>query len=157
LVRIRSSVTYLTPGSYLVFRTGALNRSAILLPPRWVVETALHVCRQHRILCENVLGKSTTCAVVIRKSLILRLGAGKGNRTLIASLEGWSFTIKLCPRRVLVRVDGFSQISSGNLGLARDGARECALRRASMRAVPRLRGTGSAFVPDASQTLSRPL
>ena len=24
--------------------------------------------------------------------------AGKGNRTLIASLEGWSFTIKLCPR-----------------------------------------------------------
>jgi hypothetical protein len=25
-------------------------------------------------------------------------GAGKGNRTLIASLEGWSFTIKLCPR-----------------------------------------------------------
>jgi hypothetical protein len=26
------------------------------------------------------------------------LGAGKGNRTLIASLEGWSFTIKLCPR-----------------------------------------------------------
>ena len=26
-----------------------------------------------------------------------RNGAGKGNRTLIASLEGWSFTIKLCP------------------------------------------------------------
>jgi hypothetical protein len=34
------------------------------------------------------------------KSLIFRSRAGKGNRTLIASLEGWSFTIKLCPRFV---------------------------------------------------------
>jgi hypothetical protein len=24
--------------------------------------------------------------------------AGNGNRTRIASLEGWNFTIKLCPR-----------------------------------------------------------
>ena len=39
---------------------------------------------------------------VSRSQLIALLphvqGAGKGNRTLIASLEGWSFTIKLCPR-----------------------------------------------------------
>ena len=34
----------------------------------------------------------------IRKSLNMKGLAGKGNRTLIASLEGWSFTIKLCPR-----------------------------------------------------------
>src|SRR5271170_7953520 len=27
-----------------------------------------------------------------------QLGAGNENRTRIASLEGWSFTIKLCPR-----------------------------------------------------------
>jgi hypothetical protein len=44
-------------------------------------------------------------ATVERGGLVCRklapaqeLGAGKGNRTLIASLEGWSFTIKLCPR-----------------------------------------------------------
>jgi hypothetical protein len=37
--------------------------------------------------------------VVISKTQVLdhqQLGAGKWNRTLIASLEGWSFTIKLC-------------------------------------------------------------
>ena len=41
--------------------------------------------------------------------------AGRGNRTLIASLEGWSFTTKLCPRivisdrpRVLARQGGFT-------------------------------------------------
>ncbi len=28
-----------------------------------------------------------------------RAGAGEGNRTLIASLEGWSFTTKLHPLR----------------------------------------------------------
>jgi hypothetical protein len=27
-----------------------------------------------------------------------RNGAGEGNRTLVASLEGWSFTIKLHPQ-----------------------------------------------------------
>ncbi|MEY2480793.1 MAG: hypothetical protein QOI04_1720 [Verrucomicrobiota bacterium] len=26
--------------------------------------------------------------------------AGNGNRTRMASLEGWNFTIKLCPRRL---------------------------------------------------------
>ena len=29
---------------------------------------------------------------------IVLFGAGKGNRTLMASLEGWGFTIKLYPR-----------------------------------------------------------
>jgi hypothetical protein len=29
-------------------------------------------------------------------------GAGEGNRTLVASLEGWSSTIELHPLRVLV-------------------------------------------------------
>ena len=28
--------------------------------------------------------------------------AGNGNRTRIASLEGWNFTIKLCPRDVCI-------------------------------------------------------
>jgi hypothetical protein len=28
-------------------------------------------------------------------------GAGNGNRTRIASLEGWNFTIKLCPHRIV--------------------------------------------------------
>src|SRR5580700_6793760 len=35
---------------------------------------------------------------ILRKSLILSCGAGNENRTRIASLEGWSFTIKLCPQ-----------------------------------------------------------
>ena len=35
---------------------------------------------------------------ILRKSLILSGGAGNENRTRIASLEGWSFTIKLCPQ-----------------------------------------------------------
>ena len=36
--------------------------------------------------------------------------AGKGNRTLIASLEGWSFTIKLCPRALkLPRSSGLAK------------------------------------------------
>jgi hypothetical protein len=35
---------------------------------------------------------------ILRKLLIHRVGAGNENRTRIASLEGWSFTIKLCPR-----------------------------------------------------------
>jgi hypothetical protein len=29
---------------------------------------------------------------------LLLFGAGNGNRTRMASLEGWNFTIKLCPR-----------------------------------------------------------
>ena len=42
-------------------------------------------------------------------------GAGKGNRTLIASLEGWSFTIKLCPRaRKLPRSSGLAKFFSAN-------------------------------------------
>jgi hypothetical protein len=33
------------------------------------------------------------------------VGAGSEDRTHIASLEGWSFTIKLCPQRlILLRV-----------------------------------------------------
>ena len=32
-------------------------------------------------------------------SVFLRKKAGNGNRTRMASLEGWNFTIKLCPRR----------------------------------------------------------
>ena len=47
---------------------------------------------------EKVLGECQYVNVSCRKCLIAKLGAGKGNRTLIASLEGWSFTIKLCPR-----------------------------------------------------------
>jgi hypothetical protein len=35
---------------------------------------------------------------ILRKSLIYSVGAGNENRTRIASLEGWSFTIKLCPQ-----------------------------------------------------------
>ena len=30
------------------------------------------------------------------------IGAGEGNRTLMASLEGWSFTTKLHPHLVVV-------------------------------------------------------
>jgi len=29
--------------------------------------------------------------------MALKYGAGEGNRTLVVSLEGWSFTIKLHP------------------------------------------------------------
>jgi hypothetical protein len=32
-----------------------------------------------------------------RVIFFLKNGAGSGNRTRIASLEGWSFTTKLCP------------------------------------------------------------
>jgi hypothetical protein len=75
------------------------------------------VRKQVWILQEKVLGKLGFQARLYRKSLMLKRGAGKGNRTLIASLEGWSFTIKLCPRlRALVRVNRFPQISSGKLG-----------------------------------------
>jgi hypothetical protein len=47
---------------------------------------------------ENVLGKASEAPLHLHKSLIYRSGAGNENRTRIASLEGWSFTIKLCPR-----------------------------------------------------------
>ena len=47
---------------------------------------------------ENVLGKSPEAPLYLHKLLISRLGAGNENRTRIASLEGWSFTIKLCPQ-----------------------------------------------------------
>src|SRR5581483_10328581 len=45
---------------------------------------------------------------------LARRRAGKGNRTLIASLEGWSFTIKLCPqkRSQCSRRDGTWQVKS---------------------------------------------
>ena len=67
-------------------------------------------------LYEKVLGNAYNETRTIRKLLMLRHGAGKGNRTLIASLEGWSFTIKLCPRlRASVRVNRFPQISSAKL------------------------------------------
>ena len=49
---------------------------------------------------ENVLGKSPKPPLYLHKLLISRLGAGNENRTRIASLEGWSFTIKLCPRKI---------------------------------------------------------
>ncbi len=45
-----------------------------------------------------MLGKSPKASLHLHKSLICRLGAGNENRTRMASLEGWSFTIKLCPR-----------------------------------------------------------
>jgi hypothetical protein len=48
---------------------------------------------------EKVLGKSPKLPLHLHKSLIFKLGAGNENRTRIASLEGWSFTIKLCPRK----------------------------------------------------------
>jgi hypothetical protein len=35
----------------------------------------------------------------LRKYLIINAKAGNENRTRIASLEGWSFTIKLCPHK----------------------------------------------------------
>jgi hypothetical protein len=44
-----------------------------------------------------VLGKRGNPRQYVCKSLISRDGAGNENRTRIASLEGWSFTIKLCP------------------------------------------------------------
>ncbi len=34
-------------------------------------------------------------------------GAGDGNRTHIASLEGWSFTTKLHPHKIMVERAGF--------------------------------------------------
>ncbi len=48
----------------------------------------------------KVLGKFPILLLHLRKSLIFKLGAGNENRTRIASLEGWSFTIKLCPRKI---------------------------------------------------------
>ena len=53
-----------------------------------------------RIQQEKLLGKIKTLIRLRRKSFRPRRGAGKGNRTLIASLEGWSFTIKLCPLEI---------------------------------------------------------
>ena len=35
---------------------------------------------------------------LLAKRLGRKSGAGEGNRTLVASLEGWSFTTKLHPR-----------------------------------------------------------
>ena len=49
-------------------------------------------------LQEKVSGNRGTLPIDLHKSMLHRMIAGKGNRTLIASLEGWSFTIKLCPR-----------------------------------------------------------
>jgi hypothetical protein len=48
---------------------------------------------------ENALGKSLEVPLYLRKSLISRPGAGSEDRTHIASLEGWNFTVKLCPHR----------------------------------------------------------
>ena len=33
----------------------------------------------------------------VQNGRLLLFGAGNGNRTRMASLEGWNFTIKLCP------------------------------------------------------------
>jgi hypothetical protein len=56
--------------------------------------------RQCWILQEKVLGKRGFLNRILRKSLIAKAGAGNENRTRIASLEGWSFTIKLCPQSI---------------------------------------------------------
>ena len=36
--------------------------------------------------------------LILPKFFIIRDGAGSGNRTRMANLEGWSFTTKLYPR-----------------------------------------------------------
>jgi hypothetical protein len=36
-------------------------------------------------------------AIFRLKKAVFRFGAGRGNRTLVASLEGWCFTTKLHP------------------------------------------------------------
>ena len=33
------------------------------------------------------------------EEIVRKIGAGEGNRTLMTSLEGWGFTIKLHPRK----------------------------------------------------------
>jgi hypothetical protein len=44
--------------------------------------------------------------------------AGNGNRTRIASLEGWNFTIKLCPRLSSENSDRWRLISQRRLNRA---------------------------------------
>jgi hypothetical protein len=52
-----------------------------------------------------VLGKSPKLPPQLHKLLIFKDGAGNENRTRIASLEGWSFTIKLCPHLKGIRAE----------------------------------------------------
>jgi siroheme synthase len=40
--------------------------------------------------------------LLLGEAVGLQVGAGEGNRTLIASLEGWSSTIELHPQQALV-------------------------------------------------------
>ena len=55
--------------------------------------------RQWWTLWEKVLGKRDIQRGSMRNLLIIKGQAGNENRTRIASLEGWSFTIKLCPHK----------------------------------------------------------
>ena len=76
-----------------------LGEGATLLKLQALVHTCEALTEKRNNLVHGFWAKQLKQRVSDRCYLPMKKGiAGNGNRTRMASLEGWNFTIKLCPR-----------------------------------------------------------